>query len=168
MKYIIIFIWFLLLLKINSLNNYISIKFEMIDDCIREIYISSEKIYTFTPEDISKCDFAFQNIYPDYFTKNYRYDYDIEIKFEFQDSVHFDGFMNITMHFNEYIIKTTDQKFWNCTNCGNNGNGGGTWDYVFYNNSIQGKIHPKRYHKLKPSQLTTFLLSLNLMALFLH
>ena len=108
----------------------------MIDDCIREIYISSEKIYTFTPGDISECDFAFQNIYPDYFTKNYRYDYDIEIKFEFQDSVHFDGFMNITMHFNEYIIKTTDQKFWRCTNCGNNGYGGGTGDYEFYNNRI--------------------------------
>ena len=136
MKNMTIIIFFLLFIEINLKNNYISIKFEMIDDCIRRIYISGQTIYSFDYTDIAECDFAHQDIYPAYFTKNYRYDYDIEIKFEFQDSVHFDGFMNITMHFNEYIIKTTDKTFWKCTNCGNFGNGGGNGDYEYYKDRI--------------------------------
>ena len=123
--------------EINSKNNYISLEFLMVDDCIREISISGQKIFEFKPNTLDDCDFKYQNIYPKFFTKNYRYDFDIEIKFTFQDSVHYDGFMNITVYFNEYIIKVSDQKFWKCTDCGNFGLGGDrNWDYDYYDNRI--------------------------------
>ena len=113
-------------------------EFIEVDDCIRAIFISGENIFSFTPTSIDKCDYQYQDIYPKFFTKNYRYDYDIEIKFNFQDSVHFDGFMDITFYFNEYIIKTSDQIFWKCINCWNFGFVGDNrnWDYNYYNDRI--------------------------------
>ena len=123
--------------EINSKNNYISLEFLEVDDCIRNISISGQKIFEFNPNTLDDCDFQYQDKYPQFFTKNYRYDYNIEIKFTFQDSVHYDGFMNITVYFNEYIIKVSDQMFWKCSDCGNFGLGGNRfWDYDYYDNRI--------------------------------
>ena len=55
--------------------------------------------------------------------KNYEYEFGTEIKFIFQDNISFEGYMIITVYFNEYIIKTSDQKFWKCIDClGENSN----------------------------------------------
>ena len=113
---VINFIFYILFIK-AKLDNYLSLKFHMVDDCIRNIDLSGTTIFDFTPEDISKCDFAYQNIYPEFFTKNLKYEYGNLITFKFQDSCHFDGFMNISVYFNEYIITIHDQRFWKCLDC---------------------------------------------------
>ena len=113
---VIRFIFYILFIK-AKLDNYISLQFHMIDDCIREIDVSGTTIYAFTPEELSKCDFAYQSNYPEFFTKNLKYEYGSLITFIFQDSCHYDGFMNITVYFNEYIITIHDQRFWECIDC---------------------------------------------------
>ena len=113
---VINFIFYILFIK-AKLDNYLSLKFHMVDDCIRNIDLSGTTIFDFTPEDISKCDFAYQNIYPEFFTKNLKYEYGNLITFKFQDSCHFEGFMNISVYFNEYIITIHDQRFWKCLDC---------------------------------------------------
>ena len=108
------------LLILSKEDNYISAEFLTVDDCIREVDISNRIVFGFTPENLSMCDFSFQDIYPRFFVKNEKYDYGTEIKFIFQDSWHIDGFMNITVHFNEYYINASDQHFWKCIDCSTN------------------------------------------------
>ena len=69
------------------MNNLISFEFIEVDDCIREIYISNQKVFVY--EDLSFlkiCD-ASLNIYPKFLIKNYEYEFGTEIKFIFQDSI---------------------------------------------------------------------------------
>ena len=97
---------------------YLSLKFTEVDDCIRNINLTNgDVIWKFDPATLADCDFKYQGIYPKYLTKYYNYQLNTEIKFEFQDSVHYDAFVNIQVNFNEYIIKASDQKFWRCTDC---------------------------------------------------
>ena len=56
--------------------------------------------------------------------KNYPYEFKLAIEITFEDLDHYEGFMNVVVNYNEYIIKTSDQRFWKCINCcGNNGTG---------------------------------------------
>ena len=113
-----IFIFLLQLIDLSKEDNYISAEFLMVDDCIREVDVSNRMVFGFTPANLSSCDSEYQNIYPHFFVKNEKYDFGTEIKFIFQDSWHIDGFMNITVHFNEYYINATDRLFWQCIDCG--------------------------------------------------
>ena len=112
-----IIIYLLKLIVPTKEDNYISLEFHNVDDCIREVDFSNRMVFGFTPYDLSFCDPMYRDIYPHYFVKNEKYDFGTEIKFIFQDTVHFQGFMNITVHFNEYYITTTDRVFWKCLDC---------------------------------------------------
>ena len=153
---IIIFI-FILLFKKGKLSNYISFEFHMIDDCIREINISNDIIFGYTPENLSMCDFAYQNIYPKFFIKNYKYELGINVIFIFQDSCHFEGFMNITVYFNEYIIKVTDKdvnKFWKCIDCD-------TEDKNYYYNDNRLNFYMGRHNGEQLEKNYTFIFSVD-------
>ena len=116
-NYITIFIIIVLLIEIKS-DYYLSLQVVTIDDCIRNVNISNGfVIWKFDPPSLDKCDFQYQNIYPEYLTKYYNYQLGTEIRFEFQDSVHIDAFVNIKVFFNEFIIKASDNKFWSCKDC---------------------------------------------------
>ena len=138
-----------------KLDNYISLKFKIVDDCVREISISGRIIFGFTPPTLYDCDFQYQNIYPEYFIKNLKYEFGKEIKFIFQDSNHIDGFMDITVYFNEYTIKVTDQKFWRCIDCQTNDN-----NYAFYNNRLNFYYQGKGDKKIEPKNYT-FIFQIN-------
>ena len=142
-----LFIFCIFFVKIN-LTNYISLEFHIVDDCIRSIIILDQYIFKFEPPTLEDCDYQYQNIYPQFFIKNYQYEFRTDIHFYFQDSWHLDGFMNITVRFNEYIIRIYDKRFWHCENCG--GDGG---EYVldqerinFYRGKGDGNIEEKLYH----------------------
>ena len=128
-KEIIISFLLFFLVKIKS-QYYLSLKLVTIDDCVRNINVSNSFVmWKFDPNNLNECDFAFQNIYPEYFTKYYNYQLGTKIQFEFQDSVHVDAFVNIKVYFNEYIIKASDQRFWKCEDCYTPG-GNYIWDNV--------------------------------------
>ena len=116
---IIILIFSILFINVK-LTNRISLEFVDVDDCIREIDISGEKIFEYRPENISMCDHGIQTIYDKnnkFLLQNYEYEYGKVIKFIFQDSNHYEGYHKINVHFNEYIIKPSQGLFWECENC---------------------------------------------------
>ena len=107
-------------------NNYISVQINKIDDCLRELNQNNNNLFHFDlGDDLWKCNI---NIY-DYYTnvngflkQNIEYEFGDELEFIFEDYYHTDGYMDVNILFNEYIIKTHDQVFWRCTDCGDEHN----------------------------------------------
>ena len=136
---IIIFLY--VFIKVQ-LPNYISFKLNIIDDCLRELKIGDEVLFSFTPinDGICEtfwihrpdCDSGNRAMYPSdsYIIKDYEYNFKTDIKLTFDDFNHKYGYMEMTVFFNEYIIKNTDRRFWRCINCGVNGLG--NQDYFYY------------------------------------
>ena len=128
-KKMIAFVSFCQFIKVE-LTNYISFELIKADDCVRMINISNEILFNFTLlyngtcnnlDDLGHCDAGNYSMYPDdkYLIKNYEYEYKIAIIITFEDWNHIDGFMDMNVYFNEFKIKTSDQVFWRCINCGN-------------------------------------------------
>ena len=137
------FYYFFCLFINVKLADYISFKLNIVDDCLTELKIGDEVLFTYIPEynpacgtyswpDRPDCDSANYFMYPpeNYIIKNYEYDYGTPIIVTFEDYNHMYGYMNMTVYFNEYIIETTARRFWRCINCGEWGIG--NQDY-FYN-----------------------------------
>ena len=127
-KRIVNFIFFCLFIKVK-LTNYISFNIIQVDDCLRKINISNEIYFEFTPyyftrcgnyDDIGDCDAKNFNVYGSdtMIIKNYPYEFKLAIEITFEDLDHHEGFMNMDVYFNEYLIKTSDRRFWKCINCG--------------------------------------------------
>ena len=138
-----------LILSINffetQLVNYLTFELHEVDDCIRAVYFSNELIFGFKPENLSMCSSKKNKHYPKYFVLNQEYIFGTQIKVIFQDTDHHDGYMNISIHFNEYIIRVKDQIFWTCLDCG-----GPNKNYVYDKERINfypGKGDKKVYEK---------------------
>ena len=144
----IIYLFFLIFsLKIIrvELVNYLTFELHKVDDCIRAVYFSNELIFGYKPENLSMCSAKKNSHYPRYFVLNQEYTFGTQIKVIFQDTDHHDGYFNISIHFNEYIIRVKDQIFWKCLNCA-----GPNKDYVYDNDRINfypGKGDRKYYEK---------------------
>ena len=153
-KNINIFLILLLFIGVNLIN-LISFEFKDVDDCIREVSISNKIIFE---NNLTECSANNKNIYPQFFIKNYEYEFNTEIKFIFQDIDNSCGAMNIIVYFNEYIIKVTDQKFWKCINCTKNSDG----NYIIEDNRLN--FYEKNNYTLnisKPLFNFTFTISNN-------
>ena len=120
----IIYLIFFNLFFFAKLNNYISIQIIKIDDCLRKITMNNDVLFELANEDVSRCD---ANRYDYYHVesyglliKNFEYNFKVDVEFIFEDYNHWDGWFDLNIFFNEYIIKTHDQTFWTCTDCGDN------------------------------------------------
>ena len=150
----IIFIF--LILRVLSIN-YLSFYKARIDDCLNKLFItpnlidysSNKNKNDFTSEypaiysESNNCDYYDQNRY---FLMYYPYEYNNYLNFEFKDTVHFDGFMCITIHFNEYIVITdrpSNEYFWKCYDCyGDNSNfkkGDNCYNYFYTNENLNNE-----------------------------
>ena len=76
-----------------------------------------------------------------YLIKDYEYDYMNEVAITFEDWNHQNGFMAIDVEFNEYIIRYTDQTFWECKDCYDDNHELGK--YTFGNQFIRKNNIPK-------------------------
>ena len=61
------------------------------------------------------------------------------VKFQFQVPVHYAGFLDINIYFNEYILKISVRKSWKCDDYGGKNDGGsskdqcgGNYGYSYY------------------------------------
>ena len=140
---------FLIFFSLNfikiQLVNYLTFELHKVDDCIRAVYFSNELIFNYKPENLSMCSSKINRLYPKYFVLNQEYNFGTQIKIIFQDTDHHDGYFDISIHFNEYIIRVKDQVFWKCLDCG-----GPNKDYVYDNDRINfypGKGDKKKYEK---------------------
>ena len=132
-KFIEIFVFYFLLVEIATNYYYISLEFLDVDDCIKKINIKNGiTFFEYAYNESYLCDYSNQAHYPKFFTKYYNYQLGEEIDFEFEDRVHIDAFMDITVYFNEYIIKTSDQKFWECSLCK-------TWNGNYFYGNVNNK-----------------------------
>ena len=87
----------------NEDNNYISLEFIKVDDCVREIVFVDRIIFSLKESD---CNYDNQaNIHPKFFIKNGNYEYGKEIRFVFEDNYHLDGYFEINVYFNEFFMK---------------------------------------------------------------
>ena len=140
-KILILFCFCYLFIKVK-LTNYISFELIKADDCVRLVNISNQILFKFIPKydgicnnlsNLGHCDAGNDTMYPQdkFLIKNYEYEEKIEIEITFEDWNHIDGFMDMNVYFNEYKIKTSDQVFWKCINCGN-----GNQDYFYENNRM--------------------------------
>ena len=139
MKIILVFLYVFIEVQ---LPNYITFHLNIIDDCLRELKIGNDVLFTFTPLfdgtcewfwiDRPHCDSGNLSMYPPNqdIILNYEYNFKTDIKVTFEDFNHKYGYMNMTVYFNEYIIKNTDRRFWRCINCGVEGLG--NQDYFYY------------------------------------
>ena len=128
MMSIIAFYFFLQ--KVN-LTNYISLKLTEVDDCVRLINISNKIVFNFSQQNHREhCDCNWQNKGPcdannwwayyapdDFLIKDYEYEFMTGIEITFEDWNRLNGYMAIDIYLNEYIIKLSDQVFWECKNC---------------------------------------------------
>ena len=79
----------------------------------------------------------------DFIIRNHEINFKEKVEFVFGDSDHTEGWMNINVFFNEYLIQTKDRVFWKCRDCEDTDNK----DYYFENderfyentNEIRGK-----------------------------
>ena len=153
---------FCFLLQGINLTNYISLKIKAVDDCVRYINISNQIVFNFSEQN-EQCDLSYNyspydannwKIYApdDFLIKDYEYEFKTGIEITFEDWLNGQGFMSIDVYFNEYLIKSTDQIFWECRNCYNNENEYGKFDFGIgdvWKNGMQYKekaflFHPKK------------------------
>ena len=144
-KFLIRLFFCFLIFKVKSDNNYISLKVIKADDCIRNITILNELFFQFTKNKDGDCksnsfgdcdanDFNNVKPYPEdkLLVKYYKYNYKVKILVKLEDYNHIDGYLDMTVYFNEYIIKTSDNtNFWKCLDCGN-----GAQNYFFHSNRM--------------------------------
>ena len=122
------------------LTNYISFKLIEVDDCVRFVNISNHIVFSFL-ENNTICDTGFtikgpcdaghwESYVPDDFlVKDYEYDFMTGVEITFEDWNRLNGFMAIDVYLNEYLIKYSDQSFWECKNCLNSHYERGKFDY---------------------------------------
>ena len=137
-----IFLIFFFVFIVVQLTNYITFHLNIIDDCLRELKIGDDVLFSFTPLFFGvcelfwiyrpHCDSGNTSMYPPGLDiiKDYEYNFKTDIKVTFEDYNHQYGYMNMTVFFNEYVIKNTDRRFWRCINCGYDGLGNN--DYYYY------------------------------------
>ena len=122
----ITFIIFFNLFIFAKLGNYISVQIKEFDDCIMNIKINNEK-FVVTPDYIIY-NFNLYNCYRglyfggswnsgDFIIRNHELNFKEKVEFVFGDSDHTEGWMNINVYFNEYLIQTKDRVFWICRDC---------------------------------------------------
>ena len=111
---LIIFIFFNLFILAKS-SNYISVQINTIDDCLRELNKNNNNLFHFDlGEDWWKCHIDISEYHPNingFLKQNIEYEFEDELEFIFEDYYHTDGYMDVNILFNEYIIKTHDQVF---------------------------------------------------------
>ena len=113
-----------------NLTNYISLKLTEVDDCVRLVNISNHIVFNFSPQNREEhCDCSWEKKGPcdannwqayapdDYLIKDYEYEFMTGIEITFEDWNRLNGYMAIDIYLNEYIIKLSDQAFWECKNC---------------------------------------------------
>ena len=129
-KILIAFAFSYLFQNVN-LTNYISLKLTEVDDCVRLINISNQIVFNFSQQNIREnCDCTWISKGPcdannwwnyyapdDFLIKDYEYEFMTGIEITFEDWNRLNGYMSIDIYLNEYIIKLSDQKFWECKNC---------------------------------------------------
>ena len=133
---------FCFLLQYITLTNYISLKIRAVDDCLRYINISNQIVLNFSEQNKDEnCDYTYLNKGPcnandwekyapdDFLIKDYEYELKTGIEITFEDFFREQGYMAIDVYFNEYLIKYTDQIFWECKNCYNNKSEIGKFDF---------------------------------------
>ena len=114
-----------------NLTNYISLKLTEVDDCVRLVNISNHIVFNFSEQNRDEhCDCTWNSRGPcdannwwpyyapdDYLIKDYEYEFMTSIEITFEDWNRLNGYMAIDIYLNEYIIKLSDQSFWECKNC---------------------------------------------------
>ena len=118
-NFILIFIFFR---KITSYL-YLSIYVIEADDCIYNIYTFKNnelnKYFNFTEKYFEgiECNWSFRGVYDNPLVRNKPYEFGEIIFMEAKDTDPVNGYVIISVTINEYIIKTSDKKFWKCLNC---------------------------------------------------
>ena len=139
-KITIYIITFFYLFQSVILTNYISFKLIEVDDCVRFVNISNQIVFSFS-ENNTECDPDFKIKGPcdaghwdryapdDFLVKDYEYEFMTGVEITFEDWNRLNEFMAIDVYLNEYLIKYTDQSFWECKNCLNSHYERGKFDY---------------------------------------
>ena len=136
----ILIVFFCFLLQYINLTNYISLKIIAVDECLRYINVSNQILLNFSEQN-EACDYTYSSYNPcrenywekyapdSFLIKDYEYELNTGIEITFEDWYRLAGYMAIDVYFNEYLIKYTDQTFWECKNCYNNKNETGKFDF---------------------------------------
>ena len=128
-KILFILIFYFLFTMIKSSNNYLGIQVIKADDCIRWVKINDVEYFSFTKNKKGTCKDGFfgdcdsNNVkpYPDdkIILRYFKYEYNVEVKVRLEDYYHIESQLNVTVFFNEYIIKAADNSgLWKCEDCG--------------------------------------------------
>ena len=149
------FLIFFNLIILARFTNYLSFQILKFDDCLRKVTANNDVLFNFeiTENDQWKCHVDNYDYYPSkqygFLIHNYEYEFKLELEFIFEDYYHYDGYMDVNIFFNEYIITTHDQVFWRCIDCGYDNKS----DYFynkdrinFYPNLGDGGHYEKLYH----------------------
>ena len=116
MKAIILFIFLLFEVKTNK---YLSMKLEIVDNCLKSINKEENETLYVNENVPPNCRLSQQYPVPLFQTP---YEYKQKIFIEFFDAGYIGNF-RMTVNINEYTIKTEHNRFWTCVNCyGENNN----------------------------------------------
>ena len=132
------FLIFFNLIILAQFTNYLSFQILKFDDCLRKVTANNEVLFYFniTKGDEWKCNINIYDYYPanatGFLIHNYEYEFNLELEFIFEDLYHYQGYMDVNVFFNEYIITTHDQAFWRCIDCGHDNSS----DYTYENDRI--------------------------------
>jgi len=139
------FLFSYLFLKTNS-TLYISMYLISADDCLTRIYNENNETY-FENETNSEICHPKNASYPSPILPKTPYELEEKIYVDLYDKGGGAGFFSITVFVSGYIIKTEDQKYWNCTDCGGEN---GTYRFNsqynrfdFYNYTLDTHINKK-------------------------
>ena len=135
-----------------------------VDDCVRLVNISNHIVLNYSlqskPEDCDPtfkkkgpCDAGNWSLYADeedFIVRDYEYEFMTGIEITIEDWNRLNGYMAIDAYINEYIIKYSDQTFWECKNCYNSNNEFGKFDYGYQEIWKNGINYHKDVFKLHP------------------
>lgn len=110
------FLFSYLFLKTNS-TLYISMYLITVDDCLARIYNEENVTYFENETNTNICD-PKSSYYPSPILLKTPYEIGQKIYVDFYDKGQGAGFFSITVFVSGYIIKTEDQKYWTCIDCG--------------------------------------------------
>ena len=142
------FLFTYLFLKINS-TLYISMDLIKVDDCLTRIYNENNVTYFENETNSQICD-PQNSSYPSPILSKTPYEIGEKIYVDIYDRGLGAGFFSMTVFISGYIIKTEEQKYWTCTDCGgedSNYRFNSKYNrFDFYNNTLDTHIiRTRRY-----------------------
>ena len=148
MKNIFFITYLQLIFQVKSIY-YLSFYIKRIDDCLTKIYKNDNKVLY--QHECKKSDYLKVPKYPVIFQEEYKFGEDIFLQIFDKGNI---GAIEIDTRINEYMIKTSLQKFWRCINCKTNDN-----NYIYNSNKNSFYIYSEG--SLKENYTFTMVFNIN-------